>query len=141
MINYNEIRIEDHVTYLFIPGINTNIIREAFKHANITDYKLGGVDALKSELPKDFEIPFIPMAIDEVGIVTEGFQTIFPAVLISHMNTDDLLSVIKRIYLGEDEHVVLSRKLSKEEAEQLNREIDERSDLPPFPICDNWSEN
>jgi len=101
MIDFNDVRIEKEMTYLFMTNINIKYVHWAFADANITNYRIADLKSVQHDLPKQVAIPtFVPLAIERTDGTGRPCRN--PVVLISHMNTVDLTKKLIEVHKLKD---------------------------------------
>ena len=111
MINFDDVRLEKNLTYLFISNTEIHDVNWCFEKADISNYEIISVEKLKENKPKELVIPnFVPLVATLDNSVTRPCKR--PFVIISHMNTNDLLQKIVEINSGNDAD--LKEKFKKE---------------------------
>jgi len=114
MIDFSDVRIEKEPTYLFMTNLNKNYVCWAFEDAGIADYRIESLKKIRDQIPEHVVIP------DSVPLVIyypEGRACRNPVVLITHMNTDDLLKKLIQACLLDDPDI--RRRVEQIEEEAL----------------------
>ena len=100
MIKFDDVRLEQELTYLFITCTAVENIEWCFEQAGVTDYKVYNHTEFADVVPAHIPIPevkIIPLPEETTTRIDKR-----PCVIVSHMNVDDLTEKIYDIIRQED---------------------------------------